>query len=279
MKLCYIIFLIIVYLLFLLYFIHSKLYDLIFSHNEEYSLSTIDLVSLSNVHLQKNKIKLYYININKSIERNDRFLSRINKFDNYNVIRISAITPNDFSNYNIQSSKLCSFILKPTEFACTLSHLKTIEIAYNNNDDYALIAEDDLIIDKNINWDYFISILPNNWDIIQLYSQPSISFNLFFKQKIFKNNWLIKTNNFIPSTVFYLISKSGMNKLLTKFVNKNNITLQYHNKICVADNIIYNNLNRYVFTLPYFMPEDLDSTISNFNLWFRNLGKKNEFII
>ena len=161
--------------------------------------------------------------------------------------------------------------MKSTEYGCTLSHLNAIEMSYSNNDLYSLISEDDLIIKKNINWDYLISQLPNDWDIIQLYTIPLPAINYFSKKSIIKNNWLVKTKNSSPSTVLYLINKKGMQKVLTKYKSNNNIILSKHNKHCGADIVIYYNLNRYIFTIPIFEPEELDSTISPFDLQLRKL--------
>ena len=262
-----IIFIIILYF----YISHLLYFELIFYYEHALPNSTIDLNQLYNYGLQQNKINLYYINMKKSIERKQRFLDRMNKFNNYNIIRVNAITPNTLSNYNIQPSLICSYTMKSTEYGCTLSHLNAIEMSYSNNDLYSLISEDDLIIKKNINWDYLISQLPNDWDIIQLYTIPLPDINYFSKKSIIKNNWLIKTKNSSPSTVLYLINKKGMQKVLTKYKSNNNIILSKHNKHCGADIIIYHNLNKYIFTIPIFEPEELDSTISPFDLQLRKL--------
>lgn len=264
----------IIFVIILYFYINHLLYfEFIFNYEYALSNSTIDLKQLYNSDLQKNKINLYYINMEKSIERKQRFLDRMNKFNNYNIIRVNAITPDTLSYYNIYPSLICSYTMKLPEYGCTLSHLNAIEMSYSNNDLYSLISEDDLIIKKNINWEYLISQLPHDWDIIQLYTIPLPAINYFLKNSIIKNNWLVKTNNSLPSTVLYLISKKGMHKVLTKYKSNNNIILSKHNKHCGADIVIYYNLNRYIFTIPIFEPEDLDSSISTFDLQLRNLFK------
>lgn len=139
--------------------------------------SNVDFNALLSINNQSEPINLYYINMDKSINRNNRFLSRMAKFNNYNIIRVKAITPNDLTEYIIDIPLHC-IAMHDKEKSCLLYHFKAIEMAYNNNDEYAIIAEDDMIINKNINWEYFISKLPNDWEIIQLY---------YFKLK-FKNN-------------------------------------------------------------------------------------------
>ena len=272
MSSCIIYSIIISFIILLIYFINNKMYTLIFSYDIAFPYSSINLSKLYNYNLQKNKINLYYINLDRSINRKQRFLNRFDKFNNYNIIRVKAVTPNDLPNYNIQSSLLCSTLMKPVEYCCTLSHLKSINISYNNNDQYSLIAEDDLIITKNINWEYLISKLPKNWDIIQLYNIPNLNINNSKKINTFKKNWLIKTNSTFYSTVFYLISRKGMKNILNRYLYNNNyIMLTKHNKFCVADILIYSKINRYIFTIPLFKPEDMDSTINTFNLKLRTL--------
>jgi GR25 family glycosyltransferase involved in LPS biosynthesis len=260
-------------IIFFLYFINKKVYAFIFSYQCGFSKDLIDYSKLYNYNLQKNPINLYYINLDSSIERKNRFLDRMNKFNNYNIRRIKAITPNTLSNYNIQSSLLCSTLMTPVEYCCTLSHLTAIEIAYNNNDQYSIIAEDDMIIIKNINWDYLISQLPKDWDIIQLFTNPTFHLNYFKKLNILKKYWLIKTDSIFISAAIYLISRNGMKKLFKKYKYKNNINLYNHNRFCIADNIIYNKLNRYLFNLPLFNTEELDSTISPLYLRARQFFK------
>jgi len=260
-------------IIFFLYFINKKIYAFIFSYQYGFSKDLIDYSQLYNYNLQKNPINLYYINLDSSIERKNRFLDRMNKFNNYNIRRIKAITPNTLSNYNIQSSLLCSTLMTPIEYCCTLSHLTAIEISYNNNDQYAIIAEDDMIIIKNINWDYLISQLPKDWDIIQLFTNPTFHLNYFKKSNILTKYWLIKTDSIFISAAIYLISRNGMKKILKKYKYKNNITLYNHNRFCIADNIIYNKLNHYLFNLPFFNTEELDSTISPLYLHIRQFFK------
>jgi len=264
----------IIILLFIFYIIYSNFINNYYFDNFFVSLLNInnDNINfkqlLSPIH-QKFPINLYYINMDKSISRNNRFLNRMKKFRNYNINRIKAITPDNLNNYKINIPLHCKIMCKK-EKGCLLSHIKAIQTSYNNNDNYSIIAEDDMIIKKNINWDYFISILPDDWDIIQLYyfKLPFLN-NTHFK-KLQKDNFLIKTDNIIPSAAAYLINRKGMKKIL-KYTNGNTVDLKNHNKHCLADYVIYNKLNRYILTYPIINTEELDSTISTFYMKIRNL--------
>ena len=227
----------------------------------------INFASLLAYNNQITPINMYYINMDKSIERKSRFLDRMQKFNNYNIIRIKAITPEDLHNYKITIPWYCN-VMHNKEKACLLSHIKAIQTSYNNNDNYSLIVEDDLIINKNINWEYFISVLPDDWEIVQLYYfKLPFSNNSQFKT-LQKNNFLIKTENILLSAAAYLINRKGMEKIL-KNINNNEINLLNHNKHCLSDYVIYNNINRYILTYPIIKTEELYSTLNPIQIYIR----------
>ena len=255
-----------VFLIYLLYILKKKEIPIFIA------LSSINIYDINfNLLLlpenQIHPINMYYINMNKSVERKSRFLDRMSKFNNYNIIRINAIIPDDLYKYKINIPKHCKS-MHDKEISCLLSHFKAIQTSYNNNDKYSIIAEDDMIIEKNINWEYFISILPKDWEIIQLY---------YFKVKYINNNqfkdlqkqkFLIKTNNNLPSAAAYLVNKKGMQKIL-QHINNNNINLLNHKNFCLADFVVFYNINRYILTYPIIRTEELDSTLNPHHLALR----------
>lgn len=228
----------------------------------------INLELLNSYKYQKIPIKLYYINMNKSIDRNKRFLNRMNNYSNYDIIRFEAYTPEDLNKYNIKIPWYCKS-MHNKEKACLLSHLKAIELSYKNNDNYSIIAEDDMIIEKNINWDYFINILPDDWDIIQLYYFKLSFYNSNYFKQLQKQNILIKTNNILTSAAAYLINKKGMKKIMDNLIYNNTIDLRNHNRHCLADYVIFNNLNRYILTYPIIKTEEIDSTLNPSHIFQR----------
>lgn len=63
--------------------------------------------------------------------------------------------------------------MSQNEIGCCMSHLKAIKHFYENtNDDYALIFEDDIVLDIakfwSFTWKDFVSKLPHDWDCVQL---------------------------------------------------------------------------------------------------------------
>jgi GR25 family glycosyltransferase involved in LPS biosynthesis len=216
---------------------------------------------------QTNPIPMYYINMNQSVDRRNRFLDRMSKFNNYNIIRINAITPEVLYNYKINIPRRCMG-MHDKEISCLLSHYKAIQTSYNNNDKYSIIAEDDMIIEKNINWDYFISVLPKDWEIIQLYYFKAKYINNNHFKDLQKQKFLIKTNNNLTSAAAYLINKKGMQNIL-QHINNNEINLLNHNNPCLADFVVFYNINRYILTYPIIRTEELDSTLNPHHLALR----------
>lgn len=179
-------------------------------------------------------IKIYYINLDKSINRKLRIEKLFNDNNIVNYTRINAIDGNNInvSDYN------CADGVTPYELACTLSHIKAIKQAYDDECEIALILEDDA------NFDYFeyktIPILDlfkqnPNCHILQL----SIS-----GRNDYNENIALKTNDLFEGrkdcAAAYLIDRRGMRKLLVR-------TDPYDK----SDKYIYNTKNIF-YTKPYF---------------------------
>ena len=265
----------IIIILIIFYFIYDKIINNYYADNFFISLSNINKNNINFSSLlapenQLNPIKMYYINMNKSVERKARFLNRMKEFNNYDLIRIQAITPEDLTNYNITIPWYCK-VMHDKEKSCLLSHFKAIQTSYNNYDNYSIIAEDDMIIEKNINWEYFMSMLPADWEIVQLYYFKLPFYNSSHFKELQKNNFLIKTDNIVLSAAAYLINRNGMKKILKNFNNNNELNLLNHNKHCLADYVIYNNINRYILTYPIIKTEELDSTLNPHHILSRKV--------
>jgi len=202
-------------------------------------------------------MNIYYINLEKSKDRNERFLNHLLN-NNFNPIRVDAVSPETLpiikkaSNNNLK-----------TEDACTASHFKAMHTAYHNNEEYALICEDDAILD-NIDYRKLISTAPDDWEILQLYiyfgSPPYFTRKRI--QNLFdnKNVLWISTKNNLCATVCYVINRKAMYGILSKFVvgfenpNWNEIiALDYTstNSKIQADFLLYEFLNRYACIYPF----------------------------
>jgi GR25 family glycosyltransferase involved in LPS biosynthesis len=240
----------------------------------------VDLKRIHHIYnstLQK-PIHLYYININdcnKSKARKQRLLQRVQRFHYIVPVCIEAVTPKTLPKLILSSR--CK---KETDTinACTSSHLKAIHTAYHNNEQIAIIAEDDIIILKDIDWYYLSSLAPDDWDILQLHTIGVLgstkSFNRIYQYKHSNSLW-IKTNSNISSAAFYIVNRKGMKKILETYVigythpnwdDTIEVDLTKQKSGCAADQIIYDNINRYICTHPFINVESIDSLLHDKHL-------------
>lgn len=165
------------------------------------------------------------------------------------------------------------------EVGCCLSHLNAIKYFYENTDDeYALIFEDDVVLDIvkywNFSWKEFFSKLPYDWDCIQLTT-------------ICTGNIHIKLHNhFINdfSAAAYLINRHHAKKIMKHHIRGEKYKLD--NKVkprAVSEDLIFGSGKTY--TIPLFLyslnlgssihPEHIDifhkqSYEALFNYWHQN---------
>lgn len=274
----YILVCILIFLVLFLHFLEQK-------NSIQYNKINISNDNLINLLYSKNTkpINIYYINLNNSINRKNRFLQRLPKY--INPIRIEAITPNTLpqikTNLRFDNSKDKKIL------SCTSSHLKAIHTAFHNNENNVLISEDDVIIIKNIDWYQLMNLAPIDWDIIQLHicCLPTIteSYNPIYKYNKTNTLFLDIKNRIIPSAACYLINRKGMQKILEKYIpnyKSNNwkdiklLDFTKHPESYAADDLIFYNINRYVCTQILIDVDGIDSTLHPENLPKHNITKK-----
>lgn len=115
---------------------------------------------------------IYYLNLDDQPERREYMESQFKYWEIENHTRISGYD----GRVDDVSSNLKGRIpdnVSQNELGCCLSHLKAIKHFYENtNDDYCLILEDDVNLDIakywNFTWTEFFSLLPYDWDCVQL---------------------------------------------------------------------------------------------------------------
>lgn len=235
--------------------------------NYRTAVSDSMLVTTIRNSVHTNMLNLYYINLDKSTERKDRFLSRLS--DRWNPIRVDACSPKTMPK--MISPMLC-FTIVDTEYACLASHLKARHAAYQAGDEYAIIAEDDAIIRSDIDWELLMSTAPTGWDVLQLhtcciphhFNRTSLSL-----QDSSEVLW-VQTSSIIPSAAFYIVSRDGMRKALQRFIGDDfdkswdlidKIDLTSSNVNCHADMALFNDMNRYICTQSFVTTEQGKSTI------------------
>lgn len=116
--------------------------------------------------------KIYWLNLDGDI---DRFNYMKNQFKYWGIENHTHISGYDGRIDDVSSNLKGTFPenISQNELGCCMSHLKAIKHFYQNtNDDYCLILEDDVNLDIvkywNFTWIEFFSLLPYDWDCVQL---------------------------------------------------------------------------------------------------------------
>ena len=172
---------------------------------------------------------IYYINLDRSIERKESIEKHFYDFNIINYKRIKAI--------DIKENQDLSFLknglprnLKPVEAAVVYSHIKAIKEFLSSNNEWAIICEDDVSLSFSKYWsfswnDFFLRI-PNNANIVQLAisTRGTKPFDFHLHQRTF---WDF-------NCTAYLINKKQAADII--------------NKYCIDEKI---DLNLYIITNEY----------------------------
>ena len=187
-----------------------------------------------------NNIKIYWINLDRSPERRTQMENQLKEHNIDNHQRIEGIDGKnlDFSEYKDKCTDITVY-----ELGCTLSHLKAIETAHNNGDEYALIFEDDCSFEyvqyQKHSIDELIEKMNKDhadWNILQLCTCGRID----HCERMKANPNYIERKSRDCATA-YLINKKGMEQLL-----------YCNDKLAQCDNYIYKKCITYCVTKPYF---------------------------
>jgi len=224
-------------------------------------------------------IPVYYINMDKDVQRNQWMLSQLsNNVSDFK--RVPGVNGKLILNKNMDkipynnndNNKFISFknefdSLSHSEIGCILSHLCAIKTAYENNETIAIIMEDDVYIDMtnilDTSLEELIQHAPKNWEIIQLVHIDSS----ILKEPIKRLNKYTyhehKNGKMAGSTCAYVINRKGMEKVLSK-LGINPFYLQKDSSIFgVSDSILYDNASTIILHPSVLVPYniDMDSTI------------------
>ncbi len=205
--------------------------------------------------MAKYNFPVYLINLEHDYERKENSTRQLNELK-INPIVVPAYNGHkkDFPFHQYRHLSRGTWweknIFKPGAFACYLSHAKCWRQIAMGSASYAMILEDDMIINKDVFKKFDIDNIPNSFDILfvnigitRLFKLTSFPENQLTDDFISFNNLLLdllihnKFNDTLtPGSYGYIVSKKGATKLLQ---------IMEHNKVCMGVDyaMIFNSLN------------------------------------
>lgn len=236
---------------------------------------------------------VYLINLKDKKNRLDHAKK---EFAKYNVTDYSIIEAVDGRNSDLSEIVYGNYPkLKPKEIGCLASHIKALDYWLNTSDsEYAIIMEDDFSFDTveywSWDWDYVISKIPKNAEIVQfvMIQNEPIRFSIHKKEPFNMN----KKMSYSWSTACYLIKRSYAKNLVKQHLIDGKYKFDnYGLRNQAADVILYSLGNAY--SMPLFTHildtkdainsghEDFHTRSRNYiNSWWENnssLYSKEEF--
>lgn len=210
----------------------------------------------SHIHNLFKNTNVYWINLDRSLDRK-KSIELLFETNNILNTRISAVDGAQIDENEYRKKMNAYDKMSLNEIACTCSHIKAIRCALDNNDDYAIIMEDD------INFEY---LKYHSKSFLQIYNELTsfggeclqLSSTHMKKDKDYariSNDKNFYTKGWQNSAVSYLITKSGMLKVL-KYIEDSKM-------LYVSERTIFANVENYI-TKPYFTYHfyfDVKSTI------------------
>ncbi len=135
--------------------------------------------------------KIYCINLDRRFDKFEQFQSEVNKVNEFEFERYSAVDGNLIEN----KTKL-----KNGEVGCLLSHLDILYKIVENNYKNVLIFEDDAVFLNNFNmFEEYMKQVPQNWDMLyfggnQMKQTIQITDNVHKVTKCFTTGYYSITN-------------------------------------------------------------------------------------
>lgn len=211
-------------------------------------------ISVNNISVGSNmKIKVYVVSLLDANERrnaiSEQLLGKGFSFTIVDSVDFREILPKNLEHlYNIHPDSSLKRVITSGEVGCALSHIKTYEEFIATNYDYALILEDDAILDR-VNpskLEEYCEVLNVDYDVILLgYSKLAQA-----KEKKYYLQYPIKTKysfdkyrlgeawkNSASGAVGYIITRKGVEKILRDYSIQHKIRTVaddwlYFEKVC-----------------------------------------------
>ena len=182
--------------------------------------------------------KIYYINLNRRPDRNEHFLREcsIHNIPFNKIKRYEAIDGLTY-NFSYEEESMFSRVdykdqpYKKNIMGNQLSHLNILKEMIENDYNYILICQDDVIFTNNItsHLSNLLNNIPNDAEIINIGFHRFASYNTFIPWNFNDKNEMIKVkiNNYIckltettnPCSLAYIVTKRGAKNLISHFNN------------------------------------------------------------
>lgn len=241
-------------------------------------------------YLKMDKLKnfgpVYLINLKDHKHRLDNAKKEFKKYGVTDYTVIEAVDGRNKDLSHLIDGKQPN--LKSGEIGCMMSHIKTLKHWLDTSDsEYAIIMEDDFSFDTvehwSWDWDYVMSHLPKNYEIVQLImiKNDPIKFSMHKKDKFDHH----KRMSYAWSTACYIIKREYAKSLVKSHYSDGRYTLNnYGFKNQAADVILYNLGNAYsmpLFTHILDLKDAINGSHEDFhtrsrntiNLWWQKNGK------
>ncbi len=175
----------------------------------------------------------YLINLEDDIARRESSLEQLHKIDIHPIV-VPACNGHqkDFPFHEYHHLSRGKWwdkeVFKPGAFACYLSHARCWKAIASGSTPYAMILEDDIIINQDAFCAFTIDLVPDTFDLIFI-NQGGTNFlqHVSFKDDISSEEKLISLNKVLldlilhnafndlqPGSYGYIVSKNGAKKLL-----------------------------------------------------------------
>ena len=220
----------------------------------KYKINQILLDNLSNIPVEKiNGVdKIYYINLNRSINRNNNMVEILSKLS-IPYERIEAIDGNNLPDIKNKNNKK----LRNSEIGCLLSHIKAINEFYLSDKNICLILEDDIS---------FVTLNFVNTDIKSIIENAP-QFDILMISKTYLepiSSMYIKHKDVIWGSMGYIITKKGAEEILKLVtINKEYTQFDFKVDILVSDSFLYKYCNTIVYKYSIIIDNSDETTIGN----------------
>lgn len=154
-------------------------------------------------------VPIYYINLDRSTERRQKFEDQVELYcipDTHRIVGVNG--DNDPTiNYRNEFSHMTK-----GEIGCTLSHLRAIKMAYDKELEYVMIVEDDISFVLSPHWSksltQYVADAPSDWELLKPFSD--------YDYRLMGAEPYYETPTRTYFTVAYIINRLGMRKILER---------------------------------------------------------------